>query len=63
MSVGYGQNVYDMKADAVAAIDKETFVDPPNAITGLWIATVVCKKGTLDLSNIIDNEVINRQHL
>jgi len=59
-AVMYGQNIYSSQAAAVAAINLEVFVVPPNAVDGIWIASMVLKKGTTDLSNTGENVIIQK---
>jgi len=45
-AIMYGQNIYSSQAAAVAAINLEIFVDPPNVVDGIWIASLILEKGT-----------------
>jgi len=56
----YGQNIYNSQAAALAAINQEVFVVPPNVVDAVWIATLILKKGTTDLSDLGDNLIVNK---
>lgn len=59
-AIMYGQNVYNSQGAAIAAINLEIFVEPPNAVDGIWIASLVLKKGTTDISDTGENIIIQK---
>lgn len=59
-AIMYGQNVYNSQAAAVAAINIEVFVIPPNVVDGIWIASLILKKGTTDISDTGDNLIVQK---
>ena len=59
-AIMYGQNIYSSQAAALAAINQEVFVVPPNVVDAVWIATLILKKGTTDLSDLGDNLIVNK---
>jgi len=59
-AIMYGQNIYSSQAAAIAAINLEIFVEPPNVIDGIWIASLVLKKGTTDISDTGENTIVNK---
>jgi len=59
MTVSYGQNVYSSQSEAESVVEAENFIDPNNTRAGVWVASLVVKKGTTDLSSS-ENTIINR---
>lgn len=59
MTVGLGQQVYNSLGEATAAIATDLIVDPPNTVDGVKIAHLVVKQGTTDLSDTMNNSIIN----
>lgn len=60
VSIAYGQTIYSSQSAAEAAVESETFIDQANTLAGVWICSLVLKKGTTDLSNTSDNTIVNR---
>ena len=56
-----GGRQYSSQAAAIAAINLESFVVPDNVIDAIWIASLILKKGTADLSDTGDNTIVNKQ--
>ena len=59
-AIMYGQNVYNSQAAAIAAVNIELFVVPSNVVDAIWIASLILKRGTADLSDTGDNTIINK---
>ena len=59
-AIMYGQNLYSTKSGAQLAIEAENFIVPSNTAAAVWIATLVVKSGTTDLSDTGANVIVNR---
>lgn len=60
MTISYGQEIYSSQSAALDAVDVEIFAEPPNTVVGVWLAALVLKDGTTDLSDS-ENTIINKQ--
>lgn len=59
-AIMYGQNIYSSRAAAIAAINLEVFVTPSNVVDAIWIASIILKKGTTDISDTGDNAIVQK---